>query len=66
MGQGRFEGMVDTLTYISGYDATRDEVRNGMTAIVKIGLMRFVGLTSVADEIVIGMRGEGPGAGPGR
>ena len=66
MGQERFEGMVDTLTYISGYDATRDEVRNGMMAIIKIGLMRFVGLTSVADEIVIGMRGEGPGAGPGR
>jgi len=66
MGRERFEGMEDTLTYISGYDATQDEVRNGMTDIIKIGLMRFVGMTSVAGDIVIGMRKEESGTGPGR
>jgi hypothetical protein len=65
MGRDRFEGMVDTLTYISGYDATRDEIRNEMTDIIKIGLMRFVGQTGVAGDILIGMKEEGPEGGPG-
>jgi len=70
MGQERFDGMVDTLKYISGYDATPDESRRGLVSIIKIGLMRFVALTSVADEIAIGMRppelgGPGGRGGPG-
>ena len=56
LGLNRFEGMVDTLTYISAFDATEDELRRGMAGIMKIGLMRYVGLTSVAEEILIGMR----------
>ena len=66
MGQGRFEGMVDTIPYVSGYDATEDELRRGLAGIMKIGLMRYVGLTSAANEISIGMGGRGPGpGGPG-
>jgi hypothetical protein len=62
IGQERFDSMSDTLAYISGYDATSDEVRNGLAGIIKIGLMRFVGLTSVAKDISIGMgRAGGPG-----
>ncbi len=68
-GQGRFEGMTDTLTYVSGFDATMDEQREGLTRIMKVGLMRYVGLTSIAEEIEIGLRRRGPGpmgpAGPG-
>ncbi len=55
-GRGRFEGMVDTLTYVSGGDATGFEIREGFTQLVKIGLMRFVGLTSMANQIEIGLR----------
>jgi hypothetical protein len=65
-GQGRFEGMTDTLTYVSGFDATTDEQREGLTKIIKIGLMRYVGLTSMAQEIEIGLRRRTPGPmGPG-
>ena len=61
MGRERFDGMVDTLTYISGFDATSDDLRRGLLAIIKIGLMRYVGLTAAAENIVIGLRGEAPG-----
>lgn len=66
-GQERFEGMVDTLTHVSGFDATADEQREGLSKIMKIGLMRYVGLTGVAEEIEIGLRRRVPlpgGAGP--
>jgi len=65
LGQGRFEGMVDTIPYVSGYDATEDELRRGLAGIMKLGLMRYVGLTSVANEISIGMGGRGSGPGEG-
>ncbi len=67
MGLGRFQGMTDTLTHVSAFDATPDELRRGLAGIIKIGLMRYVGLTPVAQDILIGLRGpEGPGrGGPG-
>lgn len=71
MGRGRFQGMADTLKYIAAYDATPDETRRGLASIIKIGLMRYVGLTSTARDIAIslkeagepegGERPEGPG-----
>ncbi len=69
MGQGRFEGMTDTIPYVSGFDATQDELRRGLAGIMKIGLMRYVGLTPSATQISIGMGREeagprGPGPGP--
>ena len=60
-GQGPFEGMTDTLTHVSAFDATMDELREGVTRILKIGLMRFVGLTPMAEEIDIGIRRRTPG-----
>ncbi len=66
-GQGRFEGMADTLAYVSAFDATADDMRRGLVGIIKIGLMRYVGLTSIAREVTIGMQvpERGP-AGPSR
>ena len=64
-GRGRFEGMVDTLTYIGAFDATQDIVREGFTRILKIGLMRFVGLTEMAREVDIRLRPPPPAGGPG-
>jgi len=60
LGRDRFDGMTDTLKYVSGFDATSDEVRTEMVGVIKMGLMRFVGLTGVADQIVIGMTEQGP------
>lgn len=71
MGSGRFDDMVDTIPYVSGYDATEDEIRRGMAAVIKVGLMRYVGLTPMAERISIGVEtpvpgpgGERPGPGP--
>ena len=55
-GMGPFDGMADTLTHISGFDATADEQRAGIARIMKIGLMRFVGMTPMAEEIDIRFR----------
>ena len=54
-GRGRFEGMTDTLTYVSTFDATGDELREGLTRLIKIGLMRFVGLTPIAERLQISL-----------
>ncbi|MGD2121773.1 MAG: hypothetical protein PVJ76_08510 [Gemmatimonadota bacterium] len=67
-GRGRFEGMTDTLTFVSAYDATSAETRESLTRLIKIGLMRFVGLTPMADRIEIGLTKpqlSGPGRPPG-
>lgn len=61
LGMDRFEGMVDTLQYVSGFDATPDETRQGLTGVMKIGLMRYVGLTPIAERIEINL--EAPPAG---
>jgi hypothetical protein len=61
LGSGRFQGMTDTLTYLSGFDATGDEVRAGLAGVMKLGLMRYVALTPSAGEIVIRTREEEPG-----
>jgi len=53
--------MTDTLTYVSGFDATSDEVRAGLAGVMKLGLMRYVALTPAAGEIVIRTREEEPG-----
>lgn len=65
MGQKRFEEKVDTLKFISAFDATQDELRRGLASIIKIGLMRYVGLTPSAEDIVIQMREGEAGAAPG-
>lgn len=52
-GSEGYEGMVDTLTYVSAFDASTDDRRRGFVQYLKIGLMRFVGQTLVAEEIDI-------------
>ncbi len=67
LGSGRFQSMTDTLTHISAFDATTDEIRSGLAAVMKMGLMRYAAHTPAAGEIVIRTREEEPGrpAGPG-
>ena len=48
IGQERFENMADTLTYFSEVNASSDDTRRGLASIIKICLMRYVGLTSAA------------------
>lgn len=56
LGRGEYEEESDTLHYVSAYDATSDEIREGLAGIIKIGLMRYVGLTPVAQDIRIDLR----------
>lgn len=52
-GQGKFEGLTDTLIYTSRPDDTRDFTRNGRTNMLKMGLMRYVARTPIHKEVSI-------------
>lgn len=47
-GQMEFEGLTDTLIYISRPDDTFNNTRNGRTNIMKMGLMRYVARTPIS------------------
>ncbi len=51
LGQGKYAGMNDTLSYISGKTDTNDDKRKGMTELLKLGLIRYVAKTPIAKEI---------------
>ncbi|NOX37143.1 MAG: hypothetical protein GXO78_06350 [Calditrichaeota bacterium] len=53
IGKQRFRNLNDTLTYISSNDATDDEIRKGLVHKLKLGLMRYVAHTPVADFLTI-------------
>ncbi|HEX7319215.1 MAG TPA: hypothetical protein VF399_02520 [bacterium] len=55
-GQGKYAGMTDTMTYIAGSDDSEDTIRRGLAQRLKIGLMRYVAQTPVADNINIAVR----------
>jgi len=52
-GQGKFSGMDDTLTFTASPDLTRPIIREKITDLLKIGLMRFVARTPLFNEIDI-------------
>jgi len=53
IGRDNFTGMTDTLKYVSGNNDTADEIRRGIVASLKLGLVRFAAKTPVAQEISI-------------
>ncbi len=53
LGKAEFAGMRDTLRYYSGNTATDDEIRKGIASILKLGVVRYVAHTPVADIIQI-------------
>lgn len=52
-GQEKFSGLTDTLIYVSRPDETRDQIRDGRTDMIKMGLMRYVARTPIFKEIDI-------------
>ena len=52
-GQYRFDGMNDTLVYSSSPDETQSVTREKRTNLLKMGLMRYVAQTPMANEIII-------------
>lgn len=51
IGLERFANLRDTLRYTSRNTDTQDEIRNGLTRIVRLGLVPFLTATSVADRL---------------
>lgn len=51
IGRGRFDGVSDTLRFVSSGDATSDVIRRGLTRTIKLGLVRFAASTPVATRL---------------
>lgn len=53
IGQEDFKGMNDTLVYHSNPDDTSDQIREGTTKMLSLGLMRYVARTPLFEEVEI-------------
>lgn len=53
VGQRRFEGMKDTLTFSSMPSSTQDEIRSSQVRTIKMGLMRYVAKTPLSKYMNI-------------
>ena len=53
IGQGSFEGMNDTLVYVTGPNDTEEEVRMESAQTLKLGLMHYVAQTPLGRHITI-------------
>ena len=56
IGLRQFAGREDTLHYVAGTTDTNDEERDGQTRALKLGLMRYVANTPIAERIEISYR----------
>ena len=53
IGQHRFEGVIDTLTYDAPQSSTDDETRRGLVRIFQVGLVRYLARTSALDRLSV-------------
>ena len=53
LGQEKFAGMTDTLIYASSPDDTFEQIRQGRTDMMKMGLIRYVARTPIYKEVRI-------------
>jgi hypothetical protein len=53
IGQRNYTGMNDTLTYVSASFDTEDIIRRNLVKKLKLGFMRYIAETSVAEDISI-------------
>jgi len=53
IGQQNFVGMNDTLKYVSKQADTQEIIRSGLVQILKMGLVRYVSKTPLADYISV-------------
>ena len=64
IGQQRFASLVDTLQYIAPQNNTSDVTRRGVVRTIKLGLVRFLARTNVAERIAVTI-GAAPAAAAG-
>lgn len=60
IGRGPLAGQDQTLRYVSRGGDTEDEIRSGLTQMLRLGLVRYLAATPMADRIRIAI--EDPGA----
>jgi len=53
IGKENFIGLNDTLTYISRKTDTQEMIREGLVKTIKLGLMRYVAHTPIANQLAI-------------
>jgi len=51
LGQNRFTGQDDVLKYFSHRTDTQEEIRSGLTEVLKIGLITYVNQTPISQKI---------------
>jgi hypothetical protein len=61
LGNGRFEGKMDTLKYVSPNSDTQDEERIGLVRTIKIGLLPFVSKTEAIKNVTVDYQEEEKG-----
>ncbi len=58
LGQLRFSGLTDTITYFNTPTATNDDKRKQMVQYLKLGLARYLARTGIAKDIEVSYRGD--------
>ncbi|MBC7364716.1 MAG: hypothetical protein H5U07_09305 [Candidatus Aminicenantes bacterium] len=64
LGQNRFAGQDDVLKYFSHQTDTEEEIRSGLTEVLKIGLMTYVNQTPISQKIRVDYRETEPAPSP--
>ena len=53
IGQHRFQGVVDTLTYDAPQSSTGDDTRRALARTLQLGLVRYLARTASAERVVV-------------
>jgi hypothetical protein len=53
IGQHKFEGKNDTLCFVSETQDSEDKIRKALVQKLKLGLMRYIAKTAIADDVDI-------------
>jgi hypothetical protein len=53
IGQRRFSGMTDTLSYVSNESDTDDTIRKGLSSTIKNGMVRYIAKTSLNQYLKV-------------
>lgn len=64
IGQNRFQGQDDVFRYFSHKTDTEEEIRAGLTGVLKIGLMAYVNRTPIREKIKVDFQNEQAAPGP--
>lgn len=64
LGQRAFAGKRDTIRFVARQSSTSDEIRRGMTRTIKLGLVRFIANSAIAERLSVTLATLSAGAAP--